>query len=793
MSLRARILWLVLAASFLPLLTVVWLLLEQRAAALDQAHAQLVARADSIAKDLDDKVAGTAQLLFGLGRVPILSSNDKAACSEFLATVLQEHPQYTGLLTIRPDGMLHCDSLRSGRKLDLNDREYFKRAVIARRHVVEPVFGRLTGKGVLQIAYPVRDDGGDLKFVLLASLNLEAYGQSVTPSLPYPNMGLQIWDGKGNLILREPGGFNGPDARPQSTPDQDKLLLSGKAGTVNTVGMGQDARIWATATLPRTRDTGLRLGLSLPEVELYAQVDNHFRRTLLGMLAISAALFLAAAALAEFAVRRQTARLMTAISHLDQGSFDTEIGPDYPRGELGKVMSALDRLARSLQTQHAELSRTHAALERQANYDSLTGLANRNLMHDRLDQALIYAHRAHRMAAVLMLDLDRFKTINDSLGHSKGDMLLKETARRLAECVRPGDTVARMGGDEFVIVLSDMASVDDVQPITRKILHAMSQPVTVEGHIINSSVSIGVSVYPLDSEAGETLLRNADMAMYQAKDMGGNTVELFTSSMTHSARARLQTEAGLRNALAHSEFLLHYQPIVELKSGRVTSVEALLRWQPSQGNLVPPAQFIPVAEETGLIVPIGEWVLQEACRQARRWQDQGYDTLQIAVNLSIRQFADPSLVATVRDALQSSGCNPASLQLEITESMVMQDAQGALNTMHQLTELGVQFSIDDFGTGYSSLSYLKRLPVHKLKIDRSFIGEIETDENDRAIVDAIQTLARKLTLRTVAEGVETDAQLDILRELGCDAYQGYLFSRPVAATDIARLLSNMPA
>ncbi|MFT3735330.1 MAG: EAL domain-containing protein [Rhodocyclaceae bacterium] len=793
MSLRARILWLVLAATFLPLLTVVWLLLQQRAVALEQARAQLVARADSVAQDLDDKVSGTAQLLFGLGRVPVLSSNDKTACSEFLATVLQEHPQYTGLLTIRSDGMLHCDSLRSGRKLDLNDRQYFKRAVISRRHVVEPVFGRLTGKGVLQIAYPVRDEGGDLKFVLLASLNLEAYGQSVTPSLPYPNMGLQIWDGNGNLILREPGGFTGPDARPQSTPEQDKLLLADKAGTVHTLGTGREARIWATATLPRSHDAGLRLGLSLPEVELYSQVDSQFKRTLLGMLAISAVLFLAAAALAEFAVRRQTARLMTAISHLDQGSFDTEIGPDYPRGELGKVMSALDRLARSLQTQHAELSRTHAALERQANYDNLTGLANRNLMHDRLDQALIYAHRAHRMAAVLMLDLDRFKTINDSLGHSKGDLLLQETGRRLSECVRPGDTVARMGGDEFVVVLSDMASLDDVQPVARKILHALAQPVTLEGHIINSSASIGMSVYPLDGDTGESLLRHADMAMYQAKDVGGNTIEQFTSAMTHSARARLQTEAGLRNALAHGEFLLHFQPIVDLKSGHITSVEALLRWQPPQGALVPPAQFIPIAEETGLIVPIGEWVLNEACRQAKRWQDQGHDTLQVAVNLSIRQFADPALVAMVKSALQTSGCNPACLQLEITESMVMQDAQGALSTMHQLTALGVQFSIDDFGTGYSSLSYLKRLPVRKLKIDRSFIGDIETDENDRAIVDAIQTLARKLTLRTVAEGVETEAQLEILRELGCDAYQGYLFSRPVPATDIARLLSSLPA
>ncbi|GAB4061547.1 bifunctional diguanylate cyclase/phosphodiesterase [Uliginosibacterium sediminicola] len=793
MSLRARILLLVLAASFLPVLATLWLLIDEREAAVDLAREQLATRAASIARELDDKVSGTSQLLFGLGRVPLLSSGDKAQCSDFLAKVLEEHPQYTGLLTILPDGSLFCDSLRSGRTLDLRDRKYFQRALVSQNTVVEPVFGRLTGKGVLQIAYPVRDGAGKLLYVLLASFNLEGYGKGKMASLPYPDMGLQIWDDKGTVIQREPGGLIGAHAKALSSSAEDQRLLSAPPGHTLALGDAAHTRIWATAVLEHNPEAGLRLGLSVPEENLYAHIDQHFKRTLVGMLSLSLLFFLCAAGLAEFAVRRQAARLMSAISRLDQGSFDAPVGPPYPRGELGVVMAALDRLANSLHSQREEISRTTTALEQQANFDALTGLANRNLLSDRLEQALIYAKRAHRMAAVLVLDLDRFKTINDSLGHSKGDVLLQETARRLGECVRPGDTVARLGGDEFVVILADMADPADVMPIGQKILCSLSQALVVEGQYISSSASIGASVYPHDGESAEVLLRNADTAMYKAKDLGGNGIALFTPEMNQRVKDRLQIEAGLRHALSHGQLLLHFQPIVHLSSGRICAAEALVRWQHPERGLIPPAQFITVAEETGLIVQIGEWVLSHACQQARLWQDLGLGPVQVAVNLSARQFAASSLGSTVSRALESAGCPAELLQLEITESMVMQDAAGALHTMHELNALGVAFSIDDFGTGYSSLSYLKRLPVQKLKIDRSFIGELESDTNDHAIVDAIQTLARKLGLNTVAEGVETPAQLEMLRQLGCDAYQGYLFSRPLAADAFIQLLQDRQA
>ncbi|WP_310463482.1 EAL domain-containing protein [Sphaerotilus sp.] len=776
MSLRARILWLVLVASLLPVLAMVWVLLENRAATLEQVRGQLTARTGVIASDLDDKISGTAQLLFGLARVPLLGLPDTEACSVFLAEVLREHPQYTGLLTIRPDGHLHCDSLRSGRQLDLNDRSYFMRALTATRHVVEPVIGRLTGKAVLQIAYPVRDAQGALRFVMLASLNLDDYGRSVAASLPYRQMNLQIWNDDASLVLDYPGSGA---ARLAVDAVTKRFVLSEAMGPLaETLGEAAQARIWASALLPRTRDAGLRLVLSVPEVDLHAQVDVHFRRALAGVLLTSVLVFLGAAGLGEFAVRRQAARLMVGISRLDAGRFDEPIGAPYPRGELGEVMVALDRMADSLSLQREVIHHNTEALKRQASHDALTGLANRHLLTDRLTQALIYARRSHRVTGVLVLDLDRFKTVNDSLGHSHGDLLLQTVAERLSGCVRQGDTVARLGGDEFVLVLSDMAEVSDIVPVAQKILSTLAQRVRVGGQDLSVSTSLGISVFPRDADTADVLLQHADTAMYRAKARGGNAMAFFTPEMNEETVERLRVEAGLRRALEQGELRLHFQPIVDAVSGRIVSAEALVRWQDPEFGLVSPARFIPIAEETGLIVPLGDWVMRTACTHAQAWQAAGLGDVPVAVNLSARQFSHPALDASIAAALAATACPAALLQLEITESMVMAQPDHALVTMQRLKAMGVQLSIDDFGTGYSSLSHLKRFPVHKLKIDRSFVQDIETDPNDAAIVDAILVLAKKLGLRTVAEGVETEGQVAFLAALGCDEYQGYLFGRP---------------
>jgi diguanylate cyclase (GGDEF)-like protein len=783
MSLRARLLLLILVSSLLPVVAVLWVLLENRADTVERARDQLKSRAQAIAGDLDDRISGTAQLLFGLGRVPVVGSADKAACSSFLADVLKEHAQYTGLLTILPNGQLHCDSLQSGRVLNLTDRNYFKRVIHSKRYVVEPVFGRLTGKGVLQIAHPMRDAQGSLQSILLGSLDMDDFGRSVASSLPYAHMNFQIWNDDGSIVMDYPS--TGSEAL---KPDVSvsALVLSSTDSTVHTVGEGSQTRIWITAALPRVSDTGLRLVLSVPLAELVEREDQHFRRALVGLLSLSGLIFVVAVLLGEFGLRRQAARMVGAITRLDRGNFTELIGAPYPKGDLGDMMVALDRMAVSLEQQRNVIRRNTDALELQANTDALTGLANRNRLTDRLEQSLIYANRANRVVGVLLLDLDRFKTVNDSLGHSHGDALLQAVAQRLLACVREGDTVARLGGDEFVLVLSDMAQVSDLVPVAQEMLNALAQPVVLGGQVMNIGASLGMSAYPRDGDTADELIRRADTAMYRAKEQGGSAMAFFQPEMDSSMVERMRIESGLRRALERHELRVHFQPIVDLASGRVASAEALLRWQDPDRGLVMPDQFVRIAEETGLIIPIGNWVMQHACQQAMAWRALGLGDIPVAVNLSARQFNAPTLEADIAAALAAFDCPGALLQLEITESMVIADADQALQTMHRIRSMGVHLSIDDFGTGYSSLSYLKRFPVTKLKIDRSFVNDILVDVNDKAIVDTILRLAHTLGLHTVAEGVETQEQLHYLKAMGCDECQGYFLARPCAVDDFVR-------
>lgn len=787
LSLRLRILLLVLVASLLPTLLMLWLLLEQRSATVAQAREQLKLRAATIADDLDDKIAGTAQLLFGLGRVPVMGSDNKAVCSRFLAEVLKEHPQYTGFLTIRPDGGLHCDSLQSGRQLQLRDRNYFQLAVKSRGVVVEPAIGRLTGKSVLQIAYPVRHEDGALRFILLASLDLDVYAGRVLQNQPYPRTNFHLWnhDGSFNMLMpRE------PQADAAFAADLRSFMLDEASGAADALGKGPLARIGFKASLPHSENADLRLAMSVPEVDVYEQVEVQFRRAMTVLLLSVGGIIGLAILMGEAALRRQTMRLMHAISRMDAGHYSDNLGPPYPRGELGEVMQALDRMAVSLDQQRTEIVRNTEALERQARIDPLTHLANRHMLMERLGQALAYAKQSHRITGVLILDLDRFKTVNDSLGHRQGDLLLREVAARLTHSVREGDTVARLGGDEFVVVLSDMANLSDIQAVAQKILTDLAHPVELGPQMLSISTSLGIAVYPRDGETPDALLQYADTAMYRAKDQGGNALAFFSPEMRQVMMQRLEIEAGLRHALEHDELRLQYQPIIDSQSGQVIAAEALVRWAHPQKGLIPPGEFIPVAEETGLIMRIGSWVLQEACRQARAWQAQGVGDIPLAVNLSARQFNDPHLDQMIAHALEATRCPASLLQLEITESSVMAQIDQAMDTMRRLKAMGIELAIDDFGTGYSSLSQLKRLPVSVLKIDRSFVLDLCQDANDEVLVDAIITLALKLGLRTVAEGVETVEQMTFLEQRGCDSYQGYLFSRPCDEIEFAQYVRS---
>ena len=413
--------------------------------------------------------------------------------------------------------------------------------------------------------------------------------------------------------------------------------------------------------------------------------------------------------------------------------------------------------------------------------DVLTGLPNRLLLQDRFGQATAHADRAQSKVALLFLDLDNFKTINDSLGHAVGDALLKEVALRLGECVRETDTISRQGGDEFLIVLSDLIGTDAITPVLLKIREQLQAPCVFDGHELSTSASIGVVQYPEDGRDFETLLKKADTAMYRAKDAGRNHYRFFDEQMNVEAVEHLRLKNGLRRALAQGEFELHYQPQFDLVSGRVIGAEALLRWRHPEDGLIPPGRFIPVAEDSGLIVAIGEWVIQEACRQAVAWRAQGLPPLVMAVNLSAMQFRRGELQPTIARALQLTGFDPRLLELELTESILVRDTDNVLASVRQLKQLGLKLSIDDFGTGYSSLSYLKRFDVDKLKIDQGFIRDLASDTDDAAIVRAIIQMAASLGLRTLAEGVEDAATLARLRQFGCDEAQGYHFARPMEA------------
>jgi len=427
-----------------------------------------------------------------------------------------------------------------------------------------------------------------------------------------------------------------------------------------------------------------------------------------------------------------------------------------------------------------ERRQAEARIEFLAHHDVLTGLPNRVLLRDRFEQALARAQRSQKLVAMLFLDLDNFKRVNDTLGHVAGDQLLLEAVKRLTHSTRDSDTISRQGGDEFILLLNEIPDMETVERVAADILRLLAEPVEINGHAMNASCSIGIAMYPQDGSDFDSLLQKADTAMYNAKDAGRNTYRFFDDRMNRQAREHLMLQNRLHQALYRAELQLHYQPQLDADSGKVTGVEALLRWNNPELGDISPARFIPVAEDSGLIVPIGAWVIEQSCRQAQTWRQAGLPDITMSVNLSALQFRRAGLIETVAGALARSGLPPHLLELELTESILLQDVENTLDTVRQLKALGIRLAIDDFGTGYSSLSYLKRFAVDRLKIDQSFVRDIHTDPDDAAIVSAIIQLARSLRLGIIAEGVETAEQLAFLREAGCSEVQGYLFSRPLA-------------
>jgi len=452
------------------------------------------------------------------------------------------------------------------------------------------------------------------------------------------------------------------------------------------------------------------------------------------------------------------------------------------------VRRQMDTLEQVVSARTQGLEAANKQLRYLATHDALTGLPNRVLLDDRLAQAIAHSQRNGNLFALLMVDLDRFKLINDSLGHRAGDELLQETARRLTGVARAIDTIARSGGDEFVVIMHPIDAREDAELLAQRVIEALKPTMRIAGVDIHTSPSIGIAFYPADGTTTETLIARADAAMYSAKQRGRNNAQCFAPGMDTQSQDKVRLESDLHEAIALKQFELDYQPKVDVKSGAVHSVEALIRWRHPQRGLISPKEFIPLAEDSGLIGPIGEWVVREACRQAKAWQRKGLPQVRVAVNLSASQFRQKNLLATIRQALLDADLDPSYLEVELTESAVMTNPEESVSILEQLSKMGVLVSVDDFGTGYSSMSYLRRFPIDKLKIDRGFISEIMTRPDDASIVRAIVSLAHSLRLKVVAEGVETPDQLDFLKTLGCDQYQGFHFSTPVSAADFEELL-----
>ncbi|MBI1885652.1 MAG: EAL domain-containing protein [Chloroflexi bacterium] len=655
----------------------------------------------------------------------------------------------------------------------------FQQALAGQSGMSEARVARSPARLVVEFAAPV-GQRNQVAAVVVGRMNMERVWEILDPVAIGESGFLAAFDRHGNLLAYPDKGLlltrldGYPDAAASAgltsldvrSPDGDRLV--GELAPVGFLG-------WQVAALQERS-------------EAYAIANDIVQK--IGILAaVVLILTVFASILFSRAVTQPIRTLSAGMHKIAEGSLDQRVPPAGLK-EIDGLSAAFNSMAVNLEARTAEQTRAEEQIKYLAYHDPLTGLPNRALLKDRLTVALAQARRKRGMLAVMFVDLDRFKLVNDTVGHAMGDQLLRKFAERLTRVAREGDSLARVGGDEFTVLLPEISVSEDADLVAQRILEASRAPVLLAGHEFSVTASIGIAVYPGHGEDAVALLRNADAAMYRAKEEGRNTFKIFEPVMNARLLARVALEEDLRHALERAEFQLHYQPQVEIQTGTIVGVEALLRWQHPERGSVPPDEFISLAEETGLIIPIGQWVLRTACAQSKAWQNAGLAPMSMAVNLSPRQFQEPGLIRGIARVLQETGLPAQLLELEITESTAMRDVEFTIAMVEELRAMGVRVSIDDFGTGYSSLGYLKRLPVDSVKIDRSFVNDVTADGDDAAIVAAIVGLAQTMNLNTIAEGVETEEQLAFLKNLNCDFVQGFLFSKAVPAETFAKMLAE---
>jgi len=654
----------------------------------------------------------------------------------------------------------------------------FQQALAGRSGISEARVARSPARLVVEFAAPVGPDAASA--VVVGRMNMERVWE-ILDSVTIGDSGfLAAFDRHGNLL---------------AYPDKELLLtrLDGYpdgAGSVEPtpldVGTSDGERL--VGSLAPVGYLDWQVAALQGRSEAYAIANDIVGKTE-ALAAMVLLLTFLASILFSRAVTQPIRALSAGMHKIAEGGFDQRVPPADLK-EIDGLSAAFNSMAVNLEARTAERTRAEEQIKYVAYHDPLTGLPNRMLLKDRLTVALAQARRKNGKLAVMFVDLDRFKLVNDTVGHAMGDRLLQRFAERLTRVVREGDSLARVGGDEFTVLLPEVSIPDDAELVAQRILEASRKPLALAGHEFTVTASIGIAMFPGHGEDATSLLRNADAAMYRAKEEGRNTFKVFEHVMNARLLERVALEEDLRHALKRGEFQVHYQPQVDIQTGAIVGVEALLRWQQPERGSVPPDEFISLAEETGLIIPIGEWVLYTACAQNKAWQDSGLGPMSMAVNLSPRQFQEPGLVGSIARVLDETGLPAHLLELEITESAAMRDVEFTITMVEELQAMGVRVSIDDFGTGYSSLGYLKRLPVDSVKIDRSFVSDLAVDDDDAAIVAAIVGLAQTMNLNTVAEGVETEEQLAFLKNLDCRLVQGFLFSKAVPAETLANMLAE---
>jgi diguanylate cyclase (GGDEF)-like protein len=745
-----------------------------------QINASSLEFAKITASDTEHFLGDTEKLMQRIAQRPLVRMVDSQNCDPLFVYLHDMNPRFANIVVINTSGYGVCSAVprKVVNPTGVSRTEWFQRAMREDKLILsKPFVGPLTGKLVSVLALPLHDEQSAISGLLTLPIDLVSFAPFVSNMTLQAGTQIDIINSDGIVITRsaEPEKWVGKNI--SGTPIVDAVLKN-KIGQIESAGVDHVIRLYGFTTIPGTDWFAVA---GIPRDVLFSDARSYALRN----AAIGFTMLLAVMALAYYFSRRiaQPIRVISdAAKDIAQGKLGTRVVVDGPE-EIFEVANQFNLMldVRKEAVEH---------LSQLAQYDVLTGLPNRNLFRDRLEQAMERAKRNETLMALMFIDLDRFKEINDTLGHFIGDRVLQGVADRLRLYLRGVDTIARIGGDEFTVVVENEHEISQINTAAHKIKDALSQPLLVDQREIFISASVGITVYPFDVEDIDGLLKNADIAMYHAKKNGGNDHYFFVEEMNTHTSERLDLEARLRHALEKNQFILHYQPQVDIKSGRIVGAEALIRWNDDELESISPARFIPLAEETGLIIPIGKWVLQTACAQNKAWQDAGCTPITVAVNYSPRQFRQMNLLESITRVLMDTRLDPRFLELEITESTVMYQAEKSIVALEKLHNMGVHISVDDFGTGYSSLNYLKRFPVHKLKIDQAFVRGIKIDSNDEAIISAVIAMARSLNLLTIAEGVETAEQLSFLDSLQCVEYQGYYFAKPMPADDFFELLLN---